>query len=119
MYLFHICTMISEICIIIISIFFVVKILEEITDPEKNVGLLCHKSYNENYLGNKWFYVFIFFNLICFLFYKRIKKLRRIDYYKYKIKFYQDLLDDIDVLDKYDEKYFKSSFNKYSRLLKL
>jgi len=111
--------MISEICIIIISIFCVVKILEKITDPEKNVGLLCHNSYKENYLGNKWFYVFIFFNLICFLFYKKIKKLRRIDYYRYKIKFYQDLLDDMDVLDKDDEKYFKSSLSKCSRLLKL
>lgn len=119
MYLFHICTIISEILIVITILICFVVILSKLTEPHENVGLLYQHSYNENYLCNKWVYIFLIFNVLCFLFYKKIKKLRLVDYYKYEINFYKYLLNDADFNDQYEEKEFKKELSKYSRLLKL
>ena len=119
MIIFHICTIISDICAIITILLCNAAILNKLTEPHENVECFYEYSYNENYLGCKWFYIFIVLNVICYLFYKKIKKIRLLDYYKYEINFYEDLLIDKDFYDKNEINMFNKYISKYKRLLKL
>jgi hypothetical protein len=119
MIIFHICTIISDICAIITILLCNAAILNKLTEPHENVECFYEYSYNENYLGCKWFYIFIVLNVICYLFYKKIKKIRLLDYYKYEINFYEDLLIDECFYGKNEINIFNKYISKYKRLLKL
>ena len=117
MTIFHLCTIFSVIGSGIMILLFIVSILSKLTDPTKNFKLY-QEVFNDYNLSKKWIYIFLIFNVICFLFYRKIKKLRLIDYYKYKINRYKDLLYK-DYITNYDGKEYKKEISKYSRLLKL
>jgi len=115
MTIFHLCTIFSVIGSGIMILFFIVAILSALTNPSKFV--LGDMLYDNN-LSEKWIFIFLIFNIICFLFYKKIKTLRRIDLYKNKISYYKDLLYK-DYITLREKKEYNKEISKYSRLLKL
>jgi len=63
-------------------------------------------------LSIMYYLIFYYFNVLCFLFLKKIREKRKINYYKYYIKKYEENKSYFDIIAKYPE--MKEFFMNYN-----